>query len=136
MPRLIHSRLRIRAVSYNLFLSCTLLTCGAIRNPLFLALRRARVCPPSHRRGLLLHIRSIDPPFVRVERACSTRLRLRRVGIHACIIVLRGLSDWQRVVPALTTYGRVCLPRNWQSAYVTPRNMPEGFDQVVAAVSG
>ena len=58
----------------------------------------------------------------------------RAVERGAVIVITRGEADWRVAVPALRTYGRVFVTRSWQNASVSPGNLPDGFNEVVAAV--
>lgn len=81
------------------------------------------------------------------DRYAHRKLRLpsQDYGVHllrqamarnAVVVVMRSRRFWFDAVPELASYPRRFSLRNVQSTYVSPRNCPDGFDAIVAAVKG
>lgn len=56
------------------------------------------------------------------------------LGRNAIVVVMRGWKFWRAAVPELEEYPRRFALRSVQNVSITPRNCPEGFDQIVAAI--
>lgn len=52
----------------------------------------------------------------------------------ALVVAMRSLRLWATAVPGLAQYGRLVRLRNVQSPWVSPKNCPDGFDAIVAAI--
>lgn len=50
------------------------------------------------------------------------------------VVVIRARRRWETLVPELEAYGLRYAYSNPQSAYLTPKNCPDGFDRIVAAL--
>jgi len=59
----------------------------------------------------------------------------RAIEREAVITVLRGDSYWREAVPELEKYSRSYRLRNWQSVWVTEGNCPEGYPEVLRALT-
>lgn len=59
-----------------------------------------------------------------------------REAIHrdVTVVLLRGQAEWRVAVPELLAHRRVSTTRNPRVSAVSPRNCPEGWEQVVAVI--
>ena len=53
----------------------------------------------------------------------------------AVVVAMRGLSYWSVAVPELLDYRRRYTTINPRAASISPRNCPDGYDDVLAAIS-
>ncbi|MBA4157450.1 MAG: hypothetical protein H0X65_08235 [Gemmatimonadetes bacterium] len=54
----------------------------------------------------------------------------------AVVVLLRGPRLWLAAVPELAGYARLYRLRSRQNSMLSPRNRPDGFEEVVGALSG
>ncbi|MGQ0635625.1 MAG: GxxExxY protein [Planctomycetaceae bacterium] len=52
----------------------------------------------------------------------------------AVFVILRSIKKWISAVPELAAYGRRFTVRNPRHVSVSPRNVPDGFEDVVRAI--
>jgi hypothetical protein len=50
---------------------------------------------------------------------------------EAVIIVMRAFQPWLNAVPKLKSYNRCYTISNWQSPYLTARNCPQDYSEIV-----
>jgi hypothetical protein len=59
---------------------------------------------------------------------------LEAIHRDATVIVMRGQAAWRMAVPELLSHQRVLTTRNARASVVSPRNCPDGWEQIVAAI--
>jgi hypothetical protein len=59
-----------------------------------------------------------------------------RAAIHrgATVVVMRGQAAWQKAVPELLSHPQVFSTRNPRVSVVSPRNCPDGWEQIVITI--
>ena len=60
----------------------------------------------------------------------------RAIERNALIVMMRAKKHWESAVPDLVTYNRVFGLRSSRNITISPKNCPEGFDQIVTVIKG
>lgn len=70
------------------------------------------------------------------SQSSSFTLVRQAVARNAVVVVLRSERLWLEAVPELAGHGRLYRLRSRQNSMLSPRNCPDGFEEVVGALSG
>lgn len=76
-----------------------------------------------------------DPRLHVPSREYALELVRRALAREAVVVVLRAWTQWLEAVPELEGHPRVFTLNSPQSAMVTRKNCPDGFDAVLAALA-